>query len=382
MLKPVEAPSPRFSLTAPPPRVVLLPDHLFFIRVVPIAETATAADVTGQVELALESFSPFPLAQLYYAHYWVPGARTAVIYAAYRKRFTTEDVESWADAEMVLPTFASLLTTEVKPSTTLLLTQEESLTAVHWSDSSATPAAVLARSWETDAPEAKKLRIRDEVLRALGGTKTTIDLVAQPTLETDGSVRDFAFHSGEIEAHFTREQLDGLDVRDKADLSAIRRARTRDVVLWRSFLSCVAGLALACLLEVGLVGGRVWERSRQAREEKQAPVVAEILRAQTLATRIEELSTKRLRPIEMIELVGVAKQPPSVYFVQTRTSGLNTLDIEAQANQPAEVGQYTDNLRQLPQLLKVDVARLDTREGVSQFRLLLTFKPDVFRAAP
>lgn len=381
-LKPVEATSARFSLTAPPPRVVLLPDHVFFIRIVPVAEAATEADVTGQVELALESLSPFPLAQLYYAHYWAVGARTALIYAAYRKRFTSEQVESWTDAEMVLPTFAAFLTTEVKPATTLVLTQEESITAIHWGDSSAMPTALLARNWGTDTTEAKKLQIRDEVLGALGGTKTIIDLNTLPVVETDGSVGEFAFRSGEIEAHFTREQLDGLDVRDKADLTAIRRARTRDVVLWRSFLACVAGVALAGLLEIGLIGGRIWERSREARAEKQAPVVAEILRAQTLATRIDELSTKRLRPIEMIELVGVAIQPPQLYFVQTRTSGLYTLDIEGQANQPGDVGQYQNSLRQLPQLLKVDVPRLDTREGVATFRLVLTFKPDAFKSTP
>jgi len=141
---------PRFSLTAPPPRVVLVPDHLFFIRVVPIADAATAADVKSQVELALEGLSPFPLAQLYYAHYWKEGARSALIYAAYRKRFTSEQVEGWSDAEMVLPAFATLLTAEIQPSTTIILTQEENLTAVHWGESTTVPAAVVARSWQPD----------------------------------------------------------------------------------------------------------------------------------------------------------------------------------------------------------------------------------------
>ena len=373
---------PRFSLTAPAPRIVLVPDHLFFIRVVPIADAASATDVTNQVELTLESLSPFPLAQLYYAHYWVPGARSALIYAAYRKRFTSEQVESWLDAEVVLPTFASLLTAEVGVSTTVVLTQEESLTAIHWGESSAMPAAVVARNWSADTSEQAKQQIRDEVLASFGETKTVIDLITPPVAELDGSVGEFAFKSGPIEAHYTREQLDDLDVRDKSDLAAIRRARGRDVFLWRAFLACAAGVFLAGLLEIGLIGGRFWQRSREAVEARQAPLVAEILRAQTLATRIDEFSSKRLRPIEMIELVGTSKQPPSLFFLQTRTSGLYALDIEGQANQPGEVGQYQDSLRQIPELLKVEVPRQETREGVSTFRMLITFKPDAFKNTP
>lgn len=372
---------PRFSLTAPPPRVALLPDHLFFIRLVPIAEGATEADVKSQVELALESLSPFPLAQLYYAHYWTPGARNALIYAAYRKRFTSDQVESWSDAEMVLPTFATFLTAEVQPATTILLTQDEGITALHWSDSTALPSAVIARGWNADTKPEEKQKIREHVLSALGGTKKLIDLTQPPAVEADGSVGEFSFTSGPSEAHFSREQLDHLDVRDKDDLAAIRRARIRDLFLWRAFLTCAAGVGLALLLEIGLIGGRVWQRSREAREEKQAPVVAEILRAQTLATRIEELSTKRLRPIEMIELVGVAKQPPSVAFVQTRTSGLYTLNIDARATQPGDVSVYQNTLRQLPQILKVEIPRQETREGVSDFSLVLTFKPDAFQTS-
>lgn len=377
-LKSLAITAPRFSLTAPPPRVVLLPDHLFFIRMVPIAEGASEADVKGQVELALESLSPFPLAQLYYAHYWTPGARNALIYAAYRKRFTTDQVESWGDAEMVLPTFATFLTVEVQPSTTILLTQEEGLTAMHWADSSALPTSVIARGWNAETKPEEKQKIRDHVLSTLGGTKKLVELTQAPAVEADTGSGEFSFASGSSESHFTREQLDHLDVRDKDDLASIRRGRTRDLFLWRAFLACAAGVGLALLLEIGLIGGRVWQRSREVREEKQAPVVAEILRAQTLATRIDELSTKRLRPIEMIELVG-SKQPGSVFFVQTRTSGITALDIEAQANQPGEVGQYQDILRQLPQLLKVEVLRQETREGISNFRMLLTFKPDAFQ---
>ena len=73
-----EPAKPRFSLTAPPPKVVLLPDAQFFTRVVPVEGVATAAEVAAQVELALEALAPFPLAQMYHGHFWKPGAKHAL----------------------------------------------------------------------------------------------------------------------------------------------------------------------------------------------------------------------------------------------------------------------------------------------------------------
>ena len=42
------------------PRVVLLPDHRFFVRRVEVAEGTTAAQLAEQIELSLEALSPFP----------------------------------------------------------------------------------------------------------------------------------------------------------------------------------------------------------------------------------------------------------------------------------------------------------------------------------
>ena len=50
----------------PAPKVVLLPDGMFFTRSIVIGAASTLADVTAQVELALETLSPFPPAQLYH----------------------------------------------------------------------------------------------------------------------------------------------------------------------------------------------------------------------------------------------------------------------------------------------------------------------------
>ena len=101
----------------PPPNVVLLPDAHFFTRSVPVTDGATAAEAAAQVELALEAISPFPLAQLYYGWFWMPGANHAFVFASYRRRFTSEQSGAWAGAELVLPAFAALLGAPIEPAT-------------------------------------------------------------------------------------------------------------------------------------------------------------------------------------------------------------------------------------------------------------------------
>ena len=126
----------------PPPRVAFLPDALFFVRSVPVSAEATAASVAAEVEVALEGQAPFPLAQLYYGFYWVPGSAQALAYAAYRRRFTVEQTDLWSGADCVLPSFAAFLGMAPEPATTLLRSAVDGLTAIQW-------AAVLGVVWFT-----------------------------------------------------------------------------------------------------------------------------------------------------------------------------------------------------------------------------------------
>ncbi|MEX2045118.1 MAG: hypothetical protein WD941_07170, partial [Opitutus sp.] len=91
----------KFLRSGPPlPVVTLLPDAMFFTRAVPVTAGATAAEAASQVELAIEAISPFPLPQLYYGWYWRPGADRAMAFAAYRRRFTSEQTAEWPAAEL------------------------------------------------------------------------------------------------------------------------------------------------------------------------------------------------------------------------------------------------------------------------------------------
>eukprot|EP01031_Cornospumella_fuschlensis_P009763 gene9763-11979_t len=211
----------------PPPKVSLLPDAVFFTRAIPIAAETLPAEVATQVELALESLAPFPVAQLYHGYYHPPGATAALVFAAYRRRFTAEQTELWADADLVLPTFAALLGAPLAPGTTLILTHAESLTALHAAPEG--PAQIFTTPLPPAAEdaavnEAALAAAKAELIRTVGGSTTVIDLATLPVAQAAASDGEYVFVAGEITSRIPAATATSLDVRDKADLAVRRRA--------------------------------------------------------------------------------------------------------------------------------------------------------------
>jgi hypothetical protein len=371
----------RFKLSAPARKVVLLPDTHFFCRTVPITAGAAPAEAAAQVELALEGLAPFPLGQLYHGHFWRPGAKSAFVFAAYRKRFPVEQVETWADAEAVLPAFASMLNAQNAGSTTLLLWSEKNLTAIRWEESGDAPVSVIARDLPLELTFADHAAVRDTVLRESGATINVVESTTAPALDNTTTDDDFVFRCEHADSTFTREQLDVLDVRDKVELASRRRARKRDLWLWRVLLGSAAVILLSMTLEFVLIGGKIWQKSRTAMVDRQESTVSKIMLAQSLAMRIEELSTKRMRPFEMISMVS-EKLPASVVFLNTTVKNLNTLVIEAQTSNPSDVDAFRSALSNMVTCQNVEFKGNRLQNGQTTFQLVVTFKSDAFNPTP
>ncbi len=376
----------KFSLKPPPPRAVLLPDDQFFARAVPVTPGASPADAAAEIALALEAMSPFPLAQMYHGHHHRPGARHALVFAAYRKRFAGEKTDSWAGAEAVLPAFAVLLGAQVKPSSTLLLAASGVLTALHWRDGDDAPDCVLARPLPPeDAGPAARAALRDELLRAAGEALHVEEVELALTADggpvslddTDGG---YVFRAGQLASAFTRDELDALDVRDKDEIALRRRDRRRDLLLWRVVVGGLAALAFALCLEAVIAGMGMWEKVRRRIVTEQAPYVAQIDQANALATRVEDISTKRLLPFEMIDIVK-AKRPRSVLYTRVTTRGLYSLEVQARTSVPNDLLAYRATLNAMPELASVAIEDQTSRNGITTFRLILDFKPEAVRPA-
>lgn len=362
----------------PPPKVVLLPDALFFTRAVPIAAGSAPASVAAQVELALETLSPFPPAQLYHGFYWEPGSERALIFAAYRRRFGTDQVAEWETAELVLPAFASLLGGEVKPDMTVLVPSEEGLTAIVW-DSGRVPAKIAFRPLPVEATDEDRAKAREELL-ALAPRNRHIALTAAPVVEATRRERELAFRAEAFASRLPAERAAAMDVRDKDALAVLRNARRRDLALWRTFLAFVGLLFLLGLGELALIGVGLWQKTRIAQADAQRPVVDKIMAAQSVTTRINELSSKRLLPLEMITFV-VAKKPADVRLVRSSTIGLYGLSTEATTTVPASVSAFQSALAADPALEKVEVRDQRSRDNVMTFTLVVTFRPGALTPA-
>jgi hypothetical protein len=366
-----------FNRAAPAPRVVLLPDALFFVRAVPIADATLPADLAAQAELALEGLTPFPLTQLYYGFYRPPGAPLALLYAAYRKRFTVEQSSAWAGADLVIPSFVALLGGEAKPATTLLLSTTDDLTALHW-NSGPVPEKISTHTFVQDTPEEERARVRDEMRHAAGESLKVIDLSAPPVTEPMDDEDKFVFRAGDFVSRLPGALADQLDVRDKGELAVRRQQRTRDLILWRIFLGCAAALGLCLLGELALMGGKIWQKARVTIVEAQMPAVEKIDSANKLVDSISERSTDRLMPFEMIAIVSSCK-PASVQFLSASTAGNYTLEIEAQSSSSNDLSSYKTALTGLPACAKVELNDERSHDGVSTCTFVVTFKPEALK---
>jgi hypothetical protein len=370
----------------PPPKVVVLPDAVFFSRAVPVPAGAPKAEVVGQVGLALEALSPFPLAQLYYGYYLPEGADRALAFASYRRRFTAEQLAAWAGADYVLPAFAALLGCDVAPATTVLLSAPEGLTAVHW-DQGPVPGLVLYHPLKAEATEEERSQARADLIKAAGEARTVIDAPSPPLPRAGRSDREIGFGAGPLQSHLSTEVAGALDVRDKGDLAALARARRRGVLLWGTTIGALAACLLFALGELALLGANFWQTARVTKVGAQRPTVARIMEEQDLANRIDELSTKRLLPLEMISLispeVAMPKNPPAIQFLRAMASAtaLNTIQVEAQTNNAGEIAAYKSAIEQAPGCDRVEIRDQRTQNNVVSFTLVVTFKPGALAPA-
>jgi hypothetical protein len=368
-----------FKNAAPAPDVVLLPDTLFFIRNISVADGITPADLVAQAELAIEALAPFPLAQLYYGFYHPPGTSHALIYAAYRKRFTVEQTAAWEEADLVIPAFVALLGGAEWPSSTLLLSVADNLTMLHWGDGKL-PDKILTHSFAPDAPEDARINRCDEMLRSAGESLKVIGLSAVPVPGPLEDEEKFVFRSGDFVSRLPVALADQLDVRDKDALALRRQHRARDLILWRVFLGCAAALAFCLVSEFTLLGGKFWEKARLSIVGAQAPSVEKIDAANNLVAGIGARSTDRLMPFEMIALISSCK-PPSVQFIRATTSGNYTLEVEVQTGSSGDVTGFQSALRTLPACTRVEVNDLRSRDGLSTCKFVVTFKPEALKPA-
>lgn len=295
------------------------------MRTVPLAPDAPPL---AQAELALEGHAPFPLAQLFWGCWIAPDRSRALVYAAHRRRFAPEETVAWEQADLVVPDTLPLL--------------------------AAAPDEETRRRLAAQPPPAGTPRARRK------GDQLHFELAdaAGVSIATAISVR---------------ADLDALDVRDRAFQQQRRRDRRQRELAWRLLLVAGGLVAAAVVLEVAGLTFSLLARAQRLRATAQAVVVQKLETAQTLASRVDDLTHRRLRFFEMLATVNAAR-PHSIQFTRSGSGGRNTLEIEAQTSSSDDVDAFQAALRKLAELEKADVRDLRARDGVTTFTLSVVFK--------
>ena len=98
------SPLSRFLTGPKPQEAAMLPGNRFFVRRLAVE----GEDLAGQVNLALEAVSPFPLEQMLVGFVTSADGRQVLAYAAHRRRFTAEESFAWPEDCQVVPEFLAL----------------------------------------------------------------------------------------------------------------------------------------------------------------------------------------------------------------------------------------------------------------------------------
>ena len=139
----------RLFKDAKPQEAAMLPGNRFFVRRL----TVEGEDVPGQVNLALEAISPFPLEQMLVGFVTSADGKQVLAYAAHRRRFTAEESFAWPEDCQVVPEFLALC--GHRPTTDAIIVHrgDERLTALAWKTGEELPIAVVVAEL-ADADEA------------------------------------------------------------------------------------------------------------------------------------------------------------------------------------------------------------------------------------
>ncbi len=379
-----ETPAPGRSFFSAQPRyAALLPNSRFFTRIVPITEEAS---VTEQVDLALETNSPFPLSQLYHGFYWLPGSPHALVFAAYRKRFPAEETQLWPADEIVLPALAIALVVPAAAGTVRLSIAPDSITVLHWSDDLGVPTQAVIEPLAADLSDSDRAAARDQLLHRLG-LGTSFEDWSQAELLRMNDAGDLTFSVADQEVKVPAELAAILDIRDKFEMAERTRLRRRDVWLWRTALASAALLVLCAVGQTALHFSQSGLVQRQAVLKNNEPLVNLVKDADTAVKEISQRTTHPLLPMEMLYLVGKVR-PDNTLFTQAAFQTINSanayvLQATIRTISLSETESFITALTALPEIATVTESgnaqqNSTNADGVPLWtdRLNITFKPD------
>ena len=371
-------PLSRLFKDAKPQEAAMLPGNRFFVRRL----TVEGDDVPGQVNLALEAISPFPLEQMLVGFVTSADGKQVLAYAAHRRRFTTEESFAWPEDCPVIPEFLALCGHRPAADGIVVHRSDERLTALAWKAGDELPTAIVVAEL-ADADEAAIAR--EAAARADLAADTPVEnltgALAGAIVEGDLVLK------GEFEGAFTipKKGLDDSDIRDSDFLTERRKKERLNLILWNSARVGAAVLVVSLLLDIaGIVVG-MRSHSLEEANEARRPVVEDIEASQAITSRILELGVKRLLPMEMLALVN-EKRPATVEFTNIQceikkakdsTIAKPMMTVDAKTPNAGDISDFLKAVQSMPEVEAATNSEPRVRETSTTFRIEITFKQAV-----
>jgi len=368
----------RLFKDAKPQEAAMLPGNRFFVRRLSVE----GDDVPGQVNLALEAISPFPLEQMLVGFVTSADGKQVLAYAAHRRRFTAEESFAWPEDCQVVPEFLALCGHRPAADGIVVHRSDERLTALAWKAGDELPAAIVVAEL-ADTDEAAIAR----------EAATRADLAAETPVENVTGVLSGAIVEGdlilkgEFEGTFTIPQkgLDDSDIRDSDFLAERRKKERLNLILWNAARLGAAVLVVSLLLDIagGVVGMR--RASLEVDNEARRPLVEDIEASQAITSRILELGVKRLLPIEMLALVN-EKRPATVEFTNIQceikkakdsTIAKPMMTVDAKTPNAGDISDFLKAVQAMPEVEAATNSEPRVRDTSTTFRIEITFKQAV-----
>ena len=368
----------RLFKDAKPQEAAMLPGNRFFVRRLSVE----GDDIPGQVNLALEAISPFPLEQMLVGFVTSADGKQVLAYAAHRRRFTAEESFAWPEDCQVVPEFLALCGHRPAADGIVVHRSDERLTALAWKAGDELPAAiVVAELADTDeAAIAREAATRAD-LAAETPVENVTGVLAGAIVEGDLILK------GEFEGTFTIPQkgLDDSDIRDSDFLAERRKKERLNLILWNAARLGAAVLVVSLLLDItgGVVGMR--RASLEVANEARRPQVEDIEASQAITSRILELGVKRLLPMEMLALVN-EKRPATVEFTNIQceikkakdsTIAKPMMTVDAKTPNAGDISDFLKAVQAMPEVEAATNSEPRVRETSTTFRIEITFKQAV-----
>ena len=368
----------RLFKDAKPQEAAMLPGNRFFVRRLSVE----GDDIPGQVNLALEAISPFPLEQMLVGFVTSADGKQVLAYAAHRRRFTAEESFAWPEDCQVVPEFLALCGHRPAADGIVVHRSDERLTALAWKAGDELPAAiVVAELADTD----EAAIAREAATRADLAAETPVENVtgglAGAIVEGDLILK------GEFEGTFTIPQkgLDDSDIRDSDFLAERRKKERLNLILWNAARLGAAVLVVSLLLDItgGVVGMR--RASLEVANEARRPLVEDIEASQAITSRILELGVKRLLPMEMLALVN-EKRPATVEFTNIQceikkakdsTIAKPMMTVDAKTPNAGDISDFLKAVQAMPEVEAATNSEPRVRDTSTTFRIEITFKQAV-----